>query len=55
MVHVLQAAIDEGVSVETVVFDSGFVLDVGTPGDLLTAQVEQLASVKETRGDARSQ
>jgi glucose-1-phosphate thymidylyltransferase len=54
MVHVLQAAIDEGVSVETVVFDSGFVLDVGTPGDLFAAQVEQLTSAKETMGDAGS-
>lgn len=46
MTHVLQAAIDEGVSVETVVFNSGFVLDVGTPGDLFAAQIEQSAAAK---------
>lgn len=46
MNHVLQAAIDEGVSVESVVFESGFVLDVGTPDDLFAAQVEQSAAVK---------
>ena len=44
MNHVFQAALDIGVSMESVVFNSGFVLDVGTPDDLFTAQREQLAS-----------
>ena len=55
ILHVLQAAIDEGVSVESVLFDSGFVLDVGTPDDLFAAQVEQLASKKNVFGDASAE
>ncbi len=46
MNHVLQAAIDSGVAVETVVFTSGFVLDVGTPEDLFAAQVQQSVAAK---------
>lgn len=46
MNHVLQAALEKGLSMEPVVFDSGFVLDVGTPEDLLAAQREQLLSAK---------
>lgn len=46
MNHVLQAAIDEGLAVESVVFESGFILDVGTPDDLFAAQVEQSAAVR---------
>lgn len=53
MDHVLQAAIDEGVSVAAVVFDSGFVLDVGTPDDLFAAQVEQSAAAKNIMVSAR--
>jgi glucose-1-phosphate thymidylyltransferase len=46
MNHVLQAALDKGLSMEAVVFDSGFVLVVGTPVDLFAAKREQLASAK---------
>ncbi len=46
MNHVLQAAIDSGLNVQNVVFESGFVLDVGTPNDLFAAQVEQSAVAK---------
>jgi glucose-1-phosphate thymidylyltransferase len=53
MNHVLQAAVDEGLAVESVVFDSGFVLDVGTPDDLLTAQVEQSSIAEKIRAVAR--
>ena len=42
--HVFQAALDSGMVMESVVFDSGFVLDVGTPEDLFAAQGEQFAS-----------
>jgi glucose-1-phosphate thymidylyltransferase len=44
MNHVLQAALDSGVSMDHVVFDSGFVKDIGTPDDLLAAQREMLSS-----------
>jgi len=46
MNHVFQEALDKGLSMEPVVFDSGFVLDVGTGEDLLEAQRKQLASAK---------
>lgn len=44
MNHVFQAALDKGLLMESVVFDSGVVLDIGTPEDLFAAQREQLAS-----------
>jgi len=43
--HVFQSALDKGMSVDSVVFDSGFVLDVGVPEDLIAAQREQLQVV----------
>lgn len=46
MNHVLQAALDNGMSMEPVVFDSGSVLDIGTPEDLYIAQREQFASAE---------
>ena len=42
MNHIFQAALDGGMSMEAVVFDSGYVHDVGAPGDLLAAQREHL-------------
>lgn len=48
MNHVLQAAIDGGISIESVVFQSGFVLDVGTPDDLFAAQIGQSAAAKKS-------
>lgn len=45
--HLLQAALDSGMSIECVTFDSGFVLDVGTPKDLFSAQRAQLESARE--------
>ena len=38
MNHVFQAALDQGVSMESVVFESGLVHDVGTPEDMIAAQ-----------------
>jgi glucose-1-phosphate thymidylyltransferase len=32
--QVFQAAIDQGVNVDTVIFEEGFCLDIGTPNDL---------------------
>ena len=52
MNHVLQAAINAGVAVESVVFESGFVLDVGTPDDLFLAQADQTALAKSTLAGA---
>jgi glucose-1-phosphate thymidylyltransferase len=46
MNHVFQAALDTGVSMESVVFNGGSVLDVGTPTDLFAAQRDQLTSAK---------
>ena len=46
MNHVFQAALDNGLSIEYVVFDSGFVLDIGTPDDLFEAQRQQYMSAK---------
>jgi glucose-1-phosphate thymidylyltransferase len=46
MNHVLQSALDKGLSMEPFVFDPGFVLDVGTGEDLFAAQREQFASAK---------
>ncbi len=40
--HVFQSALDSGLSIEPVVFDSGFVLDIGTPDELIRAQRELL-------------
>ena len=39
--HVFQAALDQGLSIDSVVFDSGYVHDVGTPEDMIAAQREQ--------------
>jgi len=41
MNHVLQAAVDGGLFVDSVMFDSGFVHDVGTPEDMIAAQLGQ--------------
>ena len=46
MNHVLQAALDDGMHIEPVVFENGFVRDVGTPDDLFAAQREQAASAR---------
>lgn len=46
MNHVFQAALDTGLSMESVVFNGGAVLDVGTPKDLFTAQRDQLTAAK---------
>jgi len=46
MNHVLQSALDQGFSVEPVVFEEGFVRDVGTPHDLFAAQHEQATSAR---------
>jgi glucose-1-phosphate thymidylyltransferase len=46
MNHIFQAAIDNGLHVEYIVFDSGFVHDIGTPEELFSAQMEQLTIVK---------
>ena len=53
MNHVLQAAIDQGLAVESVIFDSGFVHDVGTPEDLFAAQAEQAVLAKNFIGTMR--
>ena len=42
--HVFQAALDQGMSIESVMFDSGFVHDVGTPEDMIAAQRGQYGS-----------
>jgi glucose-1-phosphate thymidylyltransferase len=46
MNHIFQAALDKGLAIEPVVFSSGFVLDIGTPDDLFTAQRDEYASAK---------
>lgn len=46
MNHVFQAALDKGLSMDWIVFDNGFVKDIGTPEELLSAQREQLAALK---------
>jgi glucose-1-phosphate thymidylyltransferase len=43
MNHIFQAALDNGLSIEPVVFDQGFVRDIGTSAELLPAQIEQSA------------
>ena len=43
MNHVFQAALDAGLSFDYVTFNSGYVLDVGAPGDLLAAQRQHLS------------
>jgi NDP-sugar pyrophosphorylase family protein len=45
--HVFQAALDNGMVIEPVVFKSGVVRDVGTPGDLLEAQYALLADASK--------
>jgi glucose-1-phosphate thymidylyltransferase len=42
MNHVFQAALDAGLSMEWIMFDRGFVKDIGTPLELLSAQRELL-------------
>jgi glucose-1-phosphate thymidylyltransferase len=54
MNHVLQAALDQGLSMESVVFDSGSVLDIGMPVDLHAAQGEQLRQFAKIRTDGKS-
>ena len=44
--HIFQAALDGGVSMDYVVFESGFVHDVGTPGDLFTALLDESDAAK---------
>ncbi|MEO8473422.1 MAG: sugar phosphate nucleotidyltransferase [Chryseolinea sp.] len=44
MNHVFQAALDAKITVEHVMFESGFVRDVGTPNELIAAQMEQAAN-----------
>ena len=53
MNHILQSALDQGLSMESVVFDTGVVLDVGTPYDLFAAQREQFESAKIMMKKAR--
>ena len=50
---VVQAAIDRGMSVETVVFPDSKCVDIGTPEDLLSAVREsvRLAAISGTNGD----
>jgi len=38
MNHLFQAALDGGLAMDHIVFDAGYVLDVGTPDDLMAAQ-----------------
>jgi glucose-1-phosphate thymidylyltransferase len=40
MNHIFQAALGKGLSIESVVFESGFVHDVGTPEDMIAAQTK---------------
>jgi glucose-1-phosphate thymidylyltransferase len=54
MNHVLQAALDQGLSMESVVFDSGSVLDIGMPTDLHAAQSEQLRQFDKIRNGEKS-
>lgn len=46
MNHVFQAALDGGMSIEHVQFDSGFVHDVGTPDDLFSALLDESDKAK---------
>lgn len=46
MNHVFQAALDNGLSMEWIMFDDGFVRDIGTPLELLSAQREQLGRLE---------
>lgn len=46
MNHVFQAAIDGLLRVEHVLFDAGFVRDIGTPAELIAAQADLLHSRK---------
>ena len=52
MNHVLQAAVDGGLFVDSVMFDSGFVHDVGTPEDMIAAQLGQ-HNLKDLKGEDR--
>jgi len=44
--HIFQAALDSGISMDYVLFESGFVHDVGTPGDLFTALLNESDAAK---------
>lgn len=44
--HVFQSALDKGLSIAPVVFNSGSVLDIGTPEDLFNAQRDQYTTAK---------
>lgn len=46
MNHVFQSALDSGMSLDYVTFDSGSVHDVGTPDDLFTALLDESESAK---------
>ena len=46
MNHIFQAALDAGMAMDHVLFESGSVLDVGTPSDLLAAQRAAIESIK---------
>ena len=46
MNHIFQAALDSGVSMDYVLFGSGFVHDVGTPDDLFSALLDESGSAK---------
>ena len=49
MNHIFQAAIDQKLRIEHLVFDRGFVRDIGTPSELIAAQMEmsnQASSLK---------
>lgn len=46
MNHLFQAALDSGMSMDYVVFESGFVHDVGTPDDLFSALLNESDAAK---------
>ena len=46
MNHIFQAALDSGMAVDHVTFESGFVHDVGTPDDLFSALLDESESAK---------
>jgi glucose-1-phosphate thymidylyltransferase len=47
MNHLFQAAIDQKLSVDHVIFDTGFVRDIGTPVELMAAQAEMAERTKD--------
>ena len=50
--HVFQAALDSGISTDYVMFESGFVHDVGTPDDLFSALLDE-SDIAKTMMDKR--